>query len=244
MKTALITGASGGIGLALVKKFIQDGYFVICQYHSEKGGEKLRRELTENGLTERAYFCRVDFSKEKEVQDFAEKVICDFKHVDLLINNAGVDLYETITDTSLEKFNYVNSVNYTSAFILTKAVLNEMISRRNGNIINISSVWGIAGASMETVYSASKSALIGFTKALAKEVAPSNVRVNCICPGVIDTPMNDCFNAEEKAQIISEIPLGRMGKPQEVAELCAFISSSKAEYITGQIITIDGGYIL
>lgn len=244
MKTALITGASGGIGLALVKKFIGEGYFVVCHYNSQKGEEKLRREIKNYGLTENAFLLRADFSKPQEVLSFANKVLKDFGHVDLLINNAGVDLYKTVTDTDEKEFSDVMNVNFNSSFLLTKALLPEMIKRQSGNVINISSVWGIVGASMESVYSASKSAMIGFTKALAKEVAPSNIRVNCICPGVIDTPMNDCFSEIEKKDIIDKIPLGRFGKPEEIACLTAFICSEKASYITGQIITIDGGYVL
>lgn len=244
MKTALITGASGGIGMALVKKFASEGYFVLCHYNSEKGGEELKREIEKNGLGETTFLYRADFSHQEKVEELAKKVLSDFGHVDLLINNAGIDLYQTVTDTKLSDFNNLMNINFTSAFILTKAVLPEMIKRKEGNIINVSSVWGSVGASMESVYSASKSALIGFSKAVAKEVAPSNVRVNCICPGVIDTPMNDCFTSEEKLEIISDIPLARIGKAEEVADFICFIASKKASYITGQVLTLDGGYAL
>ena len=245
MKTALITGASGGIGKALVKSFVKQGYFVSAWYNSDKNGiTTLLSELESEGFGGYVFPVQADFSSLDSVKEGIEQTKCNFKHIDVLINNAGVSLYKLSHETSDEEWDKVFSVNTKTPFMLTKFVLPQMISRESGKIINISSVWGVAGASMETVYSASKSALIGFTKALAKEVAPSKITVNCICPGVIDTKMNAQFSKSELEEIQSEIPLGRIGNPEDVSELAVFLASDKAQYITGQIITCDGGYIL
>ena len=160
-----------------------------------------------------------------------------------ILNNAGIDLYKLCQETSDKDLEDIFSVNFKASYNLTKRFIPEMIKRQNGNILFVSSVWGTNGACMETAYSAAKSALIGLTKALAKEVAPY-VRVNCITPGVIDTPMNKDFSESEMQDIISSVPLGRIGLSEEVASLSYFITSEKASYITGAIIPIDGGYSL
>ena len=245
LKTALITGASGKIGRALVKKFLDNGYFVLCHYSKDTGGISiLKDEILSANYTDKVAYFKADFSDLNAVENMYKDIEKTYGGVDLLVNNAGVDLIGFADATLKEDLIRVFNVNFHSAFLLSKLALPKMISNKSGNIINISSVWGIAGASMESVYSASKSALIGLTKSLAKELAPSGIRVNCICPGVIDTPMNDCFSTEEKAQIVSEIPLGRMGTAEDVSSLAGFIASDKASYITGQILTVDGGYIL
>ena len=245
MKVALVTGASGGIGKAVALKFIKEGYFVVGTYN--KGKEKIDaflEELKENNLSDYFFPIKADLCDEKEVNAVTEKVLKDFGHVDAIIHSAGVDLYKLFNETTVKEWDYVFNVNVKSAFIITKNLLDSMLERKTGKIIFISSVWGKVGACMETVYSASKATLIGLTKALSKEVSPNGINVNCVCPGVIDTPMNDCFNAIEKAQILSEIPSNRFGKPEEVAELVYFLCSESAEYINGQIITQDGGYTL
>ena len=153
-------------------------------------------------------------------------------------------LYKLITDTTDAEWDKVFSVNMKSAFKITNGFLKEMIVNQRGKIVNISSMWGLVGASMEVAYSASKSALIGYTKALAKELAPSGINVNCVCPGVIDTPINARFSKEDMAALKDETPLGRIGKPKDVAELVAFLCSDNSDFITGQIIACDGGFTL
>lgn len=242
MKIALITGASGGIGIETVKTFTENGYYVIAMYNKNRAS--LDKLILDFGLEEKVYLVSCDLSDEKALNQVISDLAKSFKHVDVLVNNAGVDYYGLITDTTDNDWKRVMDVNVNSAFKLSKWALESMISKKSGKIINVSSVWGISGASMEVAYSTSKSALIGFTKALAKEVAPSNVTVNCVCPGVIDTPMNDIFSDTEKQEIINDIPLARFGKACEVAQLIYYLASSNGDYVTGQTITIDGGYIL
>ncbi len=244
MKVALITGASGGIGSATAQKFINNGYFVLAFYcKNDDGINALKTRLQADGLGDYLIPVKVDLSNSAAIKTAYRKVQNSFKHIDVLVNNAGVDLIKLITDTTEEDWDAVFNVNVKAAFVLTNLVLESMISRKVGKIVNVSSVWGISGASCEVAYSASKSALIGYTKALAKELAPSNINCNCVCPGVIDTKMNARFTAEETSQIVSEIPKGRLGRAEEIAELIYFLSSDSADYITGQIITADGGYI-
>lgn len=244
MKTVLITGASGGIGLALTKEYIKNGYFVCGQYFkNEKSLLALKEELKKENLSDYLFIVKADLSTDKGVEKLYKTVEKNFNSISVLINNAGQDLYKLCQETTDKELEEIVSVNFKASYNLTKLVLPSMISKENGNVIFISSVWGTNGACMETAYSATKSALIGLTKALAKEVAPF-VRVNCITPGVIDTPMNACFTKEEMQEVISSVPLKRVGFPEEVASLCSYLTSEKASYITGAIIPIDGGYSL
>ena len=245
MKIALITGASSGIGRATAKKFALNGYFVIAHYNSNlKGIESLVIELEKEGITGTIFAVQADFSIPSSVKEMVEKVKASFKHIDVIVNNAGAGLYKLITDTTETEWDMLFNVNVKSTYLLTNAFLDGMIERKNGKIINVSSIWGQSGASMEVGYSASKSAIIGYTKALAKELAPSGILVNCVCPGVIDTQMNGRFNQAEINELKDQTPLGRLGKPEEVAELIYFLGSENANFITGQIITADGGFIL
>ena len=245
MKIAVVTGASGGIGKATVKAFINKGYFVFGQYNSnQKGIEQLTADLKEQGLAHLFACVKADLSTEQGANEVYQTVTKSFKHVDVLVNNAGVDLYKLATDTTVSEWDYVLDVNLRAGFILSKLFLPQMISRKEGSIIFVSSVWGKQGACMESVYSASKWGQIGFAKSLAKEVAPSGITVNCVCPGVVDTPMNDCFNEQEKQDIIDSIPLGRICSPSEIASAITFLASSDAKYITGQELVIDGGFTL
>lgn len=240
MKTALITGANGGIGVALAKKFLSMDYFVVGGYNSNSENiKKLESEF--NG---RFFGVRADFKSEKNIKKLYSFVEKNFGHADVLISNAGIDLYKLLTDTTLKEWEEVFSVNTNAGFLLCRECLPKMIERKSGKIVFISSIWGLVGGSMETAYSASKAAIIGLTKALAKEVAPSGITVNCVCPGVINTPMNDCFSKEEKKDIINSTPIGRMGTAEEIAELCAFLCGDNAGFITGQTITADGGFTL
>ena len=186
----------------------------------------------------------MDFENEKSVDLAFEEIKKSFKHIDVVVNNAGKSLNKLITETSESEWNSLLSVNVKSAFTVNNKVLPTMIERKSGNIINVSSIWGKQGASMEVAYSASKSALIGYTRALAKEVGVSGIRVNCVCPGVIATKMNAKLSREDIENLCEETPLKRIGTPQEVAELIYFLASEKASFITGECITIDGGLTL
>lgn len=240
MKIAFISGASGGIGRATVQKFIENGYFVIGQYNN---GKKAIDELSEK-YPENFFGVKADLSNFADVENMLGVIDKSFKHIDVVVNNAGTALYKLITETTNAEWDTVFNVNMKSAFLITNYALKSMISNGKGKIVNVSSIWGVSGGSMEVAYSASKSALIGYTKALAKELAPSNINVNCVCPGVIDTKMNARLSQEEIEEIKNTTPLGRLGTAEEVAELIWFLSSEKSDFITGQIITVDGGFIL
>ena len=244
MKTALVTGASGGIGKAIVKEFISNGYFVVAQYNKNyKGIQELIEELPEN-QREYLFAISADFNVKGEAQKLFDKVRESFKHIDVLVLNAGKDLYKLYTDTTEEEWDSLFNVNVKANFMLSKLFLPEMISRQSGNIVFVSSIWGNNGASMEVGYSATKASLIGLTKSLAKEVSYSKINVNCVCPGVVDTPMNSRFTQEEMNEIISSTPMGRTCSPQEVASLIYYLTTETAKFITGQTITIDGGFTL
>ncbi len=245
LKTALVTGVSGEIGRAIALDLIKQGYRVACHYNSnDKAIRAFIEELRKQRLDSMAYFVRADFTDNLQVESVYERAKNKFGDIDTLINCAGIDVYKQIQDTTSEDFDKLFNINVKSAYTLSRLAVANMVSNRRGNIVFISSIWGVSGASMETLYSASKSALIGLGKALAKEVAPSGVRVNVVCPGVIDTKMNGIFSPEEMQEIKNSIPLGRLGKAEEIASLVSFLVSEKANYITGQAITVDGGYIL
>jgi 3-oxoacyl-[acyl-carrier protein] reductase len=240
VKIAFITGASGGIGKATVKKFIENGYYVIGQYYSDfESVKELSQEYPEN-----FFAVKMDLTNSQEISRVLDDLGKSFKHIDVVVNNAGTALYKLITETTENEWDTLFSVNMKSAYLINNFALKSMISNGKGKIVNVSSIWGQTGASMEVAYSASKGAIISYTKALAKELAPSKINVNCVCPGVIDTKMNARLSASELDEIKSETPLGRLGSANEVAELIWFLCSEKADFITGQIITVDGGFVL
>ena len=243
MKVALITGASGGIGRAIAQKFIDNGYFVVGQYNSgRKNIDEFTKQLKEQGKSDYFFGVKADLSNTQDINDMMDNVLNSFKRIDVLVNNAGVSLTKLITDTTLDEWNKVFDVNVKSAYLITNRVLKGMISKKFGKIVNVSSMWGLVGSSMEVCYSASKASLIGFTKALAKELGPSNINVNCVCPGVIDTPMNSHLTREDLTDLANETPLNRIGKPEEVADLVYFLASENSKFITGQVISCDGGF--
>ncbi len=245
MKVALITGASSGIGRETARYFALNGYFVIAHYNTNKDGvDSLIAELEKQGFSGTVFCAQADFNDMNSVKNMFSGIQKSFKHIDVLVNNAGAGLYKQITDTSESEWDKLFNINIKSSFVLTNLVLPQMINRKQGKIINVSSIWGSNGASMEVAYSASKAAVIGYTKALAKELAPSGITVNCVCPGVIDTAMNKIFTQQEMLELKLSTPLGRLGSASEVAELIGFLSSDKASYITGQVITTDGGFTL
>ncbi len=245
MKTALITGVSGGIGKAIAQKFIDNGYFVIGQYNSNYNSIiEFEKELEQKGKRDYFFSIKADFSKVDEIDKMMDTVEKSFKHISVLVNNSGVALYKLITDTTESDWDKLFNVNVKSVFIITNRVLKGMISAKNGKIVNISSMWGLVGSSMEVAYSSSKSALIGYTKAIAKEVGPSGINVNCVCPGVIKTPMNAHLSSDDLIELAGLTPLGKLGEPSDVSELVYFLCSNKADFITGQIISCDGGFAL
>lgn len=240
MKTALITGASRGIGKATAELFADNGYAVIINYNkSEKEALNLVSEIREKGGT--AMAVKADVSSETEVSEMMKKISENFSSVDVLINNAGISLQKMLTETTTEEWDNIFGITARGTFLVTKSVLPMMINKKSGSIINISSIWGNVGASCEVAYSSAKASLIGFTKALAKEVGPSGVRVNCLCPGVIDTDMNKMHSVETLACLCDETPLMRIGNPTEVAETILFLASEKSSFITGQVFSVDGG---
>jgi len=245
LKTAIVTGASGKIGGAIAKLLSINGFLVFGQYNSNKSGiDIINEELQTLKVKQCVYPIKFDLSDEDQIKTAFSEIERKVSHVDVLINCAGVGLYKLANQTSLKEWNELFSVNVGGAHLLTKLTLDKMIGEKSGKIVFISSIWGAVGASMETAYSASKSALIGYAKALAKEVGPSGITVNCVCPGVIDTPMNARFSKEEMDALIYETPIGRIGTPEDVAKLTAFLVSADADFITGQIITVDGGLTL
>lgn len=241
--TVLVTGGAGGIGGAVCREFAAAGYKVAINYFkSEDAANKLVEEILESGGIAKAY--KADVSQPAEVSKMVVDVMADLGHVDVLINNAAVAFQGLLTDTTDAIYDRLMDVNMKGAFNATKAVLPGMINRKDGVIINISSMWGEVGASCEVAYSASKAALLGFTKSLAKEVGPSGIRVNCISPGVVDTPMNSAHSERDMEELSNETPLERIGKPEEIAKATLFLASENASFITGQILGVNGGFII
>ena len=229
MKTVLITGGVRGIGKSIALAFLKKGYRVCAAYSKDEEGAAAVRAL---GIE--TYLA--DVSNEAAVQALFEKI----GKVDVLINNAGVALVKQIQDVTMQEFNRVMSINVGGAFLCAREAAKGMISRQSGLIVNISSVWGEVGGSCESVYSASKAALLGFTKALAKELGWSKIRVNSVSPGVIDTPMNARFSEEEMQALKEEIPVGRIGTGEDVAAAVLFLEEN--EYVTGVDIPVNGGF--
>ncbi len=239
MKTALITGGTRGIGKAIALAFLQRGYEVVLNYNENQQAALATQEEF-NMLGFCPILLRADVSDEEQVKTMFNEFFSIYDRLDVLVNNAGVSVIKVIQDTTLSDWNKIFDVNVKGAFLCSKEVVNKMIFSGGGSIINIASIWGEVGASCEVAYSASKGALISFTKALAKELAPSLVRVNCISPGVIATDMNSHLSGEEMEELISAIPMGRVGMPSDVGEACAYLAES--EYITGEILSVGGGF--
>lgn len=234
MRIAVVTGGSGGIGEAICHKLSEDGYYVYIGYFSSKSkAEALAAEINGEAI-------KLNVTDENDIAAASQKV----GRADLLVNNAGVSEIDLFTSISREKSRRIMDINLVGAMDCTRAFLPAMICKKSGCIINISSMWGQVGASCEVDYSASKSGLIGFTRALAKEVAPSGIRVNCVSPGFIMTEMNSRFSDEDLELIREDIPLGIFGKPRHIADATAFLASEKAEYITGQILAVNGGMVI
>ncbi|CEN75499.1 3-oxoacyl-ACP reductase [[Clostridium] sordellii] len=242
-KTALVTGASRGIGKSIATLFAENGYNVLINYNnSEKEALDLYNELKSRGLSVDTY--KADVSKKEEVNLMINYCIGQFERIDILINNAGISRTNLFKDISYEEWDEVINTNLNSVFYTTKKALQYMIPQMSGKIINISSIWGMVGGSYEVHYSTSKAAIIGMTKALAKELGPSNIQVNCIAPGVIKTDMLDNLEEETVDMLIEETPLMRLGTPEDIANCALFLGSEKSNFITGQIISPNGGFVI
>lgn len=239
MKTALITGASGGIGAGIAKELAAMGYTLAITYNKNSAkAEELCRQLG----NARAFQC--DISSFASVEKLYTDVINAFGHIDLVVNNAGTAYTGLLQYMKEEEILHIINTDLNGVIFSTRFAARAMVKKHCGNIINISSVWGVAGASCEAVYSAAKGGVIAFTKAMAKELAPSGIRVNCISPGVIKTPMLDCYTEEDLQALAEETPLERIGTPEDVAKAVAFLASDNSSFITGQNIVVDGGFIL
>lgn len=239
-KKVLITGATGGIGSAVAEEFAKEGYDIILHYNSDRKGAFTLMHKLESEYGVMAHTLQGDLSTDEGAKVFAERA-AEFD-IDILINNAGASYQELFQFADEEKIRKLFEINLMSALTVTKKVLPKMISNHSGRIINISSMWGIMGASCEVHYSASKAALVGFTKSLAKEVGPSGITVNCIAPGFIYTKMNGNLTPEAVQEIIESTPVMRKGEGKDVAHLAVFLAGEKAGFITGQVIAVDGGF--
>ena len=244
MKTAVVTGASRGIGAACAVAMAKAGYNVILGYKEQKEkAENLAKVLIE-GYGIAAIAVQADVSDSKQAQELVDVAYRNFGRVDVLVNNAGIAGYKLFTDITDEEWNEMIGTNLTGVFNCSRAAVKYMVSAHSGSIVNISSMWGQVGASCEVHYSASKAGVIGLTQALAKELAPSGVRVNCICPGVIKTDMLSEIDDETVASLIEETPLGRLGTPKDIADSVAFLCSDGASFITGQVLSVNGGFVI
>ncbi|MGN0145216.1 MAG: elongation factor P 5-aminopentanone reductase [Clostridium sp.] len=241
-KVALVTGASRGIGRAIAIELAKEGASIVINYSKDdKGAEETLEEIKKiNGY---GILIKQDISSYEKTQIMVDEIINTMGKIDILINNAGISTVGLFMDSDKESIDRIMGVNLIGPIYLTNHVIKHMISRKSGAIVNLSSIWGEAGASCEVLYSATKGGVNLFTRALAKELAPSNIRVNAIAPGVIDTSMNSFLGEEEKKELEEEIPLGRFGKSEEIGKLAVFLCSDDSSYITGQIIRADGGFI-
>jgi 3-oxoacyl-[acyl-carrier protein] reductase len=240
-KIILITGASHGIGSTLAKCFAKNGYdLALCCRNSYDRLEELAASLRSSCSADVLCF-QGDVADFSFVEEMIRQTLAHFDHIDVLINNAGMSHIGLLSDMSIDEWNRILSVNLTSVFSTCKCVIPSMVARQHGKILNISSVWGETGASCEAAYSACKGGMNALTRALGKELAPSNIQVNAISCGVIDTRMNSCFTPEERNALMDEIPASRFGTPEEVAELALALVTGN-DYLNGQIIRLDGGW--
>lgn len=240
-RIAIVTGASKGIGREIAKTLAKNGIKVIANYNkSEEEAKKLKEELKKENIE--IDILKADISKREEAQKLVKFALEKYKKIDILVNNAGISEYKMFIDETDDDWNKVINTNLYSAFVMSQEVIPNMVHQKQGCIINISSIWGIVGASLEVLYSISKAGMDGMTKALAKELGPSNIRVNSIAPGMIDTNMNADYTKEEIKEIEQEIPLERMGKVEDIAKCVKWLVEDN--YTTGQVISINGGWII
>ena len=242
-KTVLITGASRGIGRAIAKLFAENNYNVVINYNkSENEAKELQNYLTNKGYSARIF--KADVSNVNEVNSLVNYTIGQFEKIDVLINNAGISKTNLFTDISYDEWNEIMNVNLNGVFYTTKKALQYMLPEMSGKIINISSIWGMVGGSFEVHYSASKAAIIGMTKALAKELGPSNINVNCIAPGVIKTDMLNNVSDDTLDILKEDTPLMKLGSPEDIAKCALFLASEGGDFLTGQVISPNGGFVI
>lgn len=243
-KTVIITGAAKGIGAQIAREFAKDGYNVCINYNTSKlQAESLKEEFDKNGYSSIIY--QADISNREDVDNMVDAVLDTFGNVDVVVNNAGICEYKLFTDLTNADIQRMLDVSVIGTFNVTQSVLKKsMINRKYGSIINISSIWGMVGSSMEVNYSTSKAAIIGMSKALAKELGPSGITVNVVAPGAIETDMNSSFTKEEMDEFCEDIPLGRIGKVEDISGVVRFLASDSARYITGQVISPNGGIVI
>ncbi len=242
-KTALVTGGGRGIGRETVRRLCLDGYnTAFCYNSSEDSAEALSSELSSLGYN--VFAVRSDISSGVSVKEMFEKIRKELGEIDLLVNNAGIAQQKLFTDITDSDWNKMIGTDLSGVFYACREALPYMIRQKSGKIINVSSMWGQVGASCEVHYSAAKAGVIGLTKALAKEVGPSGITVNCVCPGVVDTDMMSSFSKEDTDALTEEIPLGRIASADDIARVISFLASDSADYITGQIIPVNGGFVI
>lgn len=242
-KTVLITGASRGIGREMARLFAKNNYNVVINYNkSEKEAKELEEELNSEGYDVRIF--KADVSNVNEANALVNFTIGQFEKIDVLINNAGISRFNLFTDISFDEWHEVMNVNLNSVFYVTKKALQYMIPEHCGKIINISSMWGLVGSANEVHYSTSKAALIGMTKALAKELGPSNIQVNAIAPGVIETDMLNDVDDDTIEMLREETPLMRIGQPIDIARCALFLAGDGGDFMTGQVISSNGGFVI
>jgi len=240
-KTAIITGGSGDIGAACCRKLAECGYNIVFGYLSnKKSADALCNEIG----VEKCIAVKADISVPEQAALIVSEAERRFGGVDVLVNNAAISHNGLFQDVMPEELEKITDINIKGAFFVTQEAVKLMLKNHSGSIINISSMWGETGASTEVAYSMTKAATIGFTKALAKELGPSGIRVNCITPGLIDTKMNSCYSQEDLEVVIEETPLCRIGKTEDVASAVKFLAGDESSFITGQILGVNGGYVI
>lgn len=234
----LVTGGARGIGEAISRAFLESGNNVIINYNTSEKNANLLKETYPQ-----AHIIRADVSRKEEVEKMFAQIETICGGADVLVNNAGISISGCFQDMSEAELDRIFACNFKSVFFCCKSAVSYMIKKHSGSIINISSIWGVKGASCEAAYSAAKAAVKGFSEALASELAPSGIRVNCIAPGIIDTDMTSAFSEEEMNELIASTPAGRIGTPEDIANTVLFLADEKSSFITGQTIISDGGFL-
>lgn len=243
MKTVVITGASRGIGAEIVREFAKEKCNIVVNYNtSEEKALNIVKEA--QNLGSNAIAIKADVSDQKQAKNLVEETIKVFGGIDVLVNNAGISISGLLIDMTDDQIQKLIQTNLVGVITCSREASKQMMSQMSGKIINISSIWGVVGGSVESVYSATKAGIIGFSKALAKELGPSNITVNVVAPGAIDTDMMSCYDEETLSNIADETSVGRIGSPKDIAPLVRFLSSDEASYITGQVIKVDGGWFI